>query len=75
MTHEKYHNAIALAIHMAGSADSGWNRRFAHFLEENGLELVFQNPQPCPDGNDYKAPVPLEGEWQYSYPAWIIPKN
>ena len=73
MTHEEYHEAIDLCCQAAGS-DEDWNKKFLNALEANGLMLVFKNPFPHEDGNDYMAPVPTDGPDAYQYPSWIIPK-
>lgn len=73
MTNEEYKTAIGVSMQAGGPGGPDWNPRFLDALGENGLCLVFENPIPRLDGNDYMAPVPHPEGPQYPYPAWIIP--
>lgn len=72
MTNEEYEKACTEASDFAG-AGPGWNARYEHALLKRGLKIVPQKPQPHPTGNDFMAPIPVEGErHQYPYPSWIV---
>lgn len=75
MKKTQYRKALASSMDAAGIGDRGWSGRFLDALEKNGLKLVIESPEVREDGCDYMAPVPMEGDRKYSYPAWIIPKE
>lgn len=70
--HEKYRQAIDEAIQYAGASPE-WNAMFELGLLKRGLKLVSERPLKHPLGNDYMAPVPVEGaSYIYPYPSWIV---
>ena len=72
MNHRHYKEAINNALNHACPGPE-WNAIFEVMLLRQGLKIVSDKPPKHPLGNDYMAPVPVDGERHtYPWPSWIV---